>query len=249
MAHAAACGDSIATTAVTGAAIATTAFAAGSIAAAAVCGASMAAAAIAAVAAVGATLLHGSTSTAAASFRASSATAAMVEGCSGSIATAAIAAIAAVCMKWSRRNTQSSGHSRAPWQRGLCTTEYLGPFFKKIKRTAQTKLGPGDIGIWLDNATVHKACKPLLEKLFQPVVFQPPLSPDTNLCDAGVFVNMANMANNEEPNTQEGIRKAAKKTWNKITPAHLKKVSNRVRGNMKMIEKLEGGNWYIEGQK
>ena len=129
------------------------------------------------------------------------------------------------------------------------TTEYLAPFFKKIKRTAQTKLGPGDIGIWLDNATVHKACKPLLEKLFQPVVFQPPLSPDTNLCDAGVFVNMANMANNEEPNTQEGIRKAAKKAWNKITPAHLKKVSNRVRDNMKMIEKLEGGNWYIEGQK
>ena len=78
------------------------------------------------------------------------------------------------------------------------TAEYLGPFFKKIKRAAQNKLGPGDIGIWLDNATVHRACKPLLGKHFQPVVFQPPLSPDTNLCDAGVFVNMANMANCEE---------------------------------------------------
>jgi len=101
------------------------------------------------------------------------------------------------------------------------TAAYLGPFFKKIKCAARKKLGPGNIGIWLDNATVHKACKPLLEKLFQPVVFQPPLSPDTNLCDAGVFVNMANMANCEEPNTQEGIRKAAKKAWTKLTPDHL----------------------------
>ena len=101
------------------------------------------------------------------------------------------------------------------------TAAYLGPFFKKIKCAARKKLGPGNIGIWLDNATVHKACKPLLEKLFQPMVFQPPLSPDTNLCDAGVFVNMANMANCEEPNTQEGIRKAAKKAWTKLTPDHL----------------------------
>jgi hypothetical protein len=128
------------------------------------------------------------------------------------------------------------------------TAAYLEPFFRKIKRAAKNKLGPGNIGIWLDNATVHKACKPLLERLFQPVVFQPPMSPDTNLCDAGVFVNMANLANIEEPNSQEGIRKAAKKAWKKLTPEHLKKVSNRVRDNMKMIEQLEGGNWYIEGQ-
>ena len=74
------------------------------------------------------------------------------------------------------------------------------------------------------------------------------MSPDTNLCDAGVFVNMAKLANIEEPNTQEGIRKAAKKAWKKLTSDHLEKVSNRVRNNMKMIEELEGGNWYIEGQ-
>ena len=122
------------------------------------------------------------------------------------------------------------------------TAEYYKPFFKKMYDAARRKLGPGFFGIWLDNATVHRACADFLtENLVDEVVFQPPSSPDTNHCDTGVFVNMQRMVNQEEPSTKDEIRAAVGKAWKQITPAHLRKVSDRVCKNMATIKDLMGG--------
>ena len=54
------------------------------------------------------------------------------------------------------------------------------------------------------------------------------------------------MVHKEEPTTKDEIRAAVNKAWQQITPAHLRKVSNRVRKNMKTIKALKGGNFYVE---
>jgi hypothetical protein len=128
------------------------------------------------------------------------------------------------------------------------TAEYCKPFFKKMHEAARQKLGHGFIGIWLDNATVHKACaKFLADGLFDEVVFQPPSSPDTNHCDAGVFVNMGQKVHKRRPKTLGAIRVAVAEAWEEIGSRHLRKVSDRVRANMKVIKSLKGGNFYTEG--
>ena len=84
------------------------------------------------------------------------------------------------------------------------------PFFKKMQEAARRKLDPGFIGIWLDNARVHTACAEYLGTLFDEVVFQPPSSPDTNHCDAGVFVNMGNKVRGLNVTTEDDIRAAVR---------------------------------------
>ena len=116
-----------------------------------------------------------------------------------------------------------------------------------MHEAARRKLGPGFIGIWLDNAPVHKACAGFLaDNLFDEVVFQPPSSPDTNHCDAGVFVNMAQKVHKRRPKNLSEIRAAVAEAWEEIDSRHLRKVSDRVRANMKTIKDLKGGNFYTE---
>ena len=70
--------------------------------------------------------------------------------------------------------------------------EYFLPFIPKIKVAARKALGPGRIGIWIDNAKVQTAAaaRAAFARHFDDVVFQSPSSPEMNLLDAGVFPNM-----------------------------------------------------------
>jgi hypothetical protein len=120
------------------------------------------------------------------------------------------------------------------------TAAYCPEFFKNIKTAARRVLGPGPIGIWLDNAKVHTACKELLEQLFDEVVFQPPSSPDTNHCDAGCFAHMGNMVHAASPKTKGDICAAVAAAWKQITLALLQRTSARVRRNMAIIKNSRG---------
>ena len=129
------------------------------------------------------------------------------------------------------------------------TGSVLFPYIKKIKDAARQKMGPGPIGIWLDNAKSHTAriVKAEMEKHFDAVVFQPPSSPDVNMLDAGVFPHMGKLVEQKGCVSKEDIRRAVKKVWKSdVTEDHLRRVGDRVRRNIQMVVKLEGGNWYRE---
>ena len=123
--------------------------------------------------------------------------------------------------------------------------EYFIPFIPKIKAAARKALGPGRIGIWIDNAKAHTAAaaRAAFAKHFDNVVFQSPSSPEMNLLDAGVFPNMQAKVDQKNATTTAEIRAAVNLVWEEaITPEHLHNVANRVRRNMKQVESLKGGD-------
>ena len=127
--------------------------------------------------------------------------------------------------------------------------EYFITFIPKIKAAARKALGPGRIGIWIDNAKAHTAAaaRAAFAKHFDDVVFQSPSSPEMNLLDAGVFPNMQAKVDEKNATTTAEIRAAVNAVWEEdITPEHLHNVANRVRRNMKQVESLKGGNWCKE---
>jgi hypothetical protein len=126
---------------------------------------------------------------------------------------------------------------------------YLLPFIKKIKAAATKALGPGPIGVWIDNAKAHTAEEVRAEfaKYFDFAVFQSPSSPEMNMLDAGVFPNMQAKVDQMNATTTAEIRAAVHAVWeDAVTPEHLRNVANRVRRNMKQVEGLQGGNWCKE---
>ena len=127
--------------------------------------------------------------------------------------------------------------------------EYFLPFIQKIKVAARKALGPGRIGMWIDNAKAHTAAaaRAAFAKHFDDVVFQSPSSPEMNMLDAGVFPNMQAKVDQKNATTTAEIRAAVNAVWEEaVTPEHLHNVANRVRRNMKQVESLKGGNWCKE---
>ena len=120
--------------------------------------------------------------------------------------------------------------------------EYFIPFIPKIKVAARKALGPGRIGMWIDNAKAHTAAaaRAAFAKHFDDAVFQSPSNPEMNLLDAGVFPNMQAKVNLKNATTTAEIRAAVPAVWEKaVTPEHLHNVANRVRRNMKQVESLK----------
>jgi len=87
---------------------------------------------------------------------------------------------------------------------------YFNPFIKKIKKAAVKALGPGPIGIWLDNAKVHTSAYAgaELDKHFDEVVFQSPSSPEMSIIDAGIFPGIQVKADEKNATTTAQIRAA-----------------------------------------
>jgi hypothetical protein len=102
----------------------------------------------------------------------------------------------------------------------------------------------------LDNAPSHisKFSKGQIKKYFRDIIYQPPSSPDFNMCDAGVFCNMEAQVNKAGATTIPEIESAVEECWKKITPEFCSSVVARIKKNLAQAIELKGGNFYHESR-
>ena len=109
-------------------------------------------------------------------------------------------------------------------------------------------MGPGPIHLHLDRAPSHiyGDTIALANSLFTTVTPQPGKSPDTNMCDAGLFPWMEREVEAACAHSKQEINAAVEACWDRVTPDILQKVAARVRRNAQNTFDLEGGNFYDE---
>ncbi len=137
-----------------------------------------------------------------------------------------------------------------PKSRGV-GSEYLTQFWPKILRKAQQVLGhKRPLDIMMDNAPSHnsKLSKGEIQKYFRNIIYQPPSSPDFNMCDAGIFGNMETECNKAGASTIPEIEDAVEACWKKITPEFCSSVVGRIKKNLAQAIELKGGNFYHESR-
>lgn len=99
----------------------------------------------------------------------------------------------------------------------------------------------------MDLASCHKSAAEYAKKLFKRgVILQSPTSPEFNLLDAAVFPFMERMQQQAGALSLEDIRKSTFDAFELITPELCTKAANRVRANMRVVVKKQGGNWFVE---
>ena len=97
-------------------------------------------------------------------------------------------------------------------------SEFLKPFWIKIRQAARMKWGAGPLFLCLDRASAHRSKMTIkfLEGLGFTVISQTARSPDFNMLDTFVFPAMERKCNELGALTKEEIRKAVADTWKTV---------------------------------
>jgi hypothetical protein len=158
-------------------------------------------------------------------------------------------------LDWSKYfTTDKKGVKR----KGRVDSQFLKPFWIKIRAAALKKLGAGPIVIWFDRTSCHTsaATRGFLEALGFTILTQSPRSPDFNMLDAFVFPALEKACDKAGAITKADIKKVVAKIWKLVTPAECTKAKKRVLLNMAESRdcevngvKLPGGNFYAEGKR
>jgi hypothetical protein len=104
-----------------------------------------------------------------------------------------------------------------------------------------------------DNAPAHSDGQEVVQKVWEkysktkPKIQrqqQMPKSPDTNVCDMGIFRWIQHEVDVMEPEGRDGLCKACKKAWNKLSENHIANMFKKKNEVCQFILDCKGGNHY-----